>query len=149
AGGRADPAAVPLRAPVPAPGRPAARASVPLHPAAAWLQQAAQVARARDLPGYRAAGAPLAIVLRADPVVGLHSGSVRPVSRDPQALRAGRLGRLRLLRLALPLLLGIAALSALRPGRDARQLLPGTCERARTGGRRGDARACPRARPAL
>ena len=148
-GGRADPAAVPFRAAVPAPGRPAALPPVPLHPSAIGLQQAAAVARAGDLPGHRAPGPPLAVFLRSHPVAGLHAGPVRPTPRDPQALGAGRLGRLRLLSLAFALLLGTAALPALRPGRDAGQLLPGTRERARTRGRRGAAGARPRARTAL
>jgi hypothetical protein len=79
---------------------------------------------ATDLPGHRAAGQDLPVVLRSDPAAGLHAGAVRPVARDPQTLRAGRVGRLRLLRLAFPLLLGIAALSAVRAGRNAGQLLP-------------------------
>ena len=49
----------------------------------------------------------------------LHPGRVRPVPGDRQALGPGRLGRVRLLRLALPLLLGAAAAPAVHPARAA------------------------------
>ena len=102
----------------------------------------------RDLPGHQPPGQDLAIVLRPAQTVGLHTGAVRPVARDGQAVRAGRLGCLRLLRQPLALLLGAAPVFAVRGGRDAGQLLPRSGQRARTGRRRGAARAGPPRRAA-
>ena len=61
----------------------------------------------------------LAVVRRQPAPAGLHAGPVRPVARDRQAQRAGRQRRLRLLRQPQPLLLGLSALPAVRPGRHA------------------------------
>ncbi len=62
--------------------------------------------------GDRPLGAQLAVVRRPAQAAGLHAGAVRRLARDGQALRAGRLCRLRLLRQPLALLLGPAAVSA-------------------------------------
>ena len=67
-------------------------------------------------------------------------GSLRPVAGDGQTVRPGRLRRLRLLRLALPLLLGVPALPRLLPRRDAARLLPRPRQRGRTRGCRSAAR---------
>ena len=49
----------------------------------------------------------------------LDPGRVRPVAGDRPPLRSGRLGRVRLLRLPLPVLLGTAAAPGLHPARPA------------------------------
>lgn len=54
---------------------------------------------------------------------GLHTRGVRPVSRDRQASSPGRLGRVRLLRLAFAVLLGPAAPPGLHPARTAYRCL--------------------------
>jgi hypothetical protein len=55
----------------------------------------------------------------------LHPGGVRPLPRDGQAFGPGRLGRLRLLRLPLALVLGVAAAPGLYPARPAGRLRAG------------------------
>ena len=46
---------------------------------------------------------------------GLHAGAVRDVAADGEAVRAGRLGRIRVLRLAFPVLLGHCACTRSAP----------------------------------
>ena len=60
---------------------------------------------------------------------------------DGQAVRAGRVGRLRVLRGAFALVLGPEAVPAHHPGRDARRLVPGQPEDRGTRGGRRAARA--------
>jgi Transposase DDE domain len=68
---------------------------------------------------HRPPGADLAVVLRPPQAHRFDPRAVRPVARDRQALRARRPRRLRLVRRALPLFLGLQALPAVRTGCDA------------------------------
>jgi hypothetical protein len=55
---------------------------------------------------------------------GLHPGGMRPLPRDRQTLRPGRLGRIRLLPQPRPLLLGPAPAPGLHPSGPAHRLRP-------------------------
>jgi hypothetical protein len=60
-------------------------------------------------------------------------GAVRRVPGDRQAIRAGRMGALRLLRRAFALVLGTEAVPNHHPGQDARRLVPGRPQDRRPG----------------
>lgn len=89
-----------------------ARASVSLPAPAVGLQQAAQYRRTADQSRDRGPGQADADLARRSAADRLHSAALRGLSRDRQALRAGRSRRLRLLPQPLAVLPGIPALPA-------------------------------------
>ena len=74
----------------------------------------------------------------------LDAGRVRPLAGDRETLRPGRVGRVRLLRLALPLLLGPAAAPGVHPARAAGRLGADRRQGRRTRNPARDARRRPR-----
>ena len=77
----------------------------------------------------------------------LDPGRVRPLPRDRPALRSGRLGRVRLLRLTLPVLLGAAAAPGLHPARPAHRLGADRRQSRRTPRPAPTSSPAPRSRP--
>ncbi len=77
----------------------------------------------------------------------LDPGRVRPFPRDGQAFGPGRVGRVRLLRQPLPVLLGAAAAPAVHPARSPGRVRPGRGEGRRAPDPAGDLRSRPRTCP--
>ena len=67
---------------------------------------------------------------------GCHAGAVRYLPGDGQTLGSGRVGGLRVLRVAFALVLGAEAVPGHHRGRDAGRVVPGQPETRRTRGRR-------------
>ena len=136
-GGGAGAAGRPVGAPLAAAVLRPARAPVPLPAQAAGLSQAAEGGRAAAGRGDGLPGPRVPVVARPGPADRCHPGAVRHLAGDRQAVRAGRVGGLRLLRGAFALVLGPEAVPAHHPGRDAGGLVPGQPEdRGTRGGRR-------------
>src|SRR3984893_1353773 len=142
-GGRPGAAGRPLGAPLAAPVLRPARAPVPLPAQATRLPQAAESRRSLTGRGDGPPGPP--VTLMAGPSAAYPPPPRAPRYRagDGPAVRAGRVGWLRVLRRAFPLVLGAEAVPDHCPGRDARRLVPGQPEDRRTRGSRRTARACP------
>ena len=105
-----------------------ARAPVPLPAEPARLSQAAQGGRAAAGRGDGLPGPRGAVVARPGAADRRHPGAVRELAGDGPPVRAGRVGRLRLLRGACALVLGPEAVPGHHPGRDAGGLVPGQPE---------------------
>ena len=112
-------------------------------PTAARLQQAADRGRAVAGHGDHPPGHGQPVVVRRPAPDRRHPGPLRHLPGDGGALGPGRARRLRLLRLALPVLLGLQAVPARRPRRDADRVVPGRPEDRRTRGVPGPARPSP------
>ena len=101
--------------------RHARNASAPLVPVPAEPARVQQAAAGRcrpDLGGDPGPGRGHQLVDRRRVGSGLHPGRMRPIP-ETATLRAGRMGRIRVLRLTFALLLGTAAASDRHPGRPA------------------------------
>ena len=122
---------------------------VPLPAPAAGLQQAAACRTATDQNGDPGPGPRQRLLVRQPLDCRLHPDPLRHVPPDSATLGPGRLGRLRLLRLAFAVLLGTAAVPGVYPGRDADPVGAGQPEDRRTRGPGRDARTRrrPRRRP--
>src|SRR6516165_6785381 len=105
-GGGAGAARRPVRASLAADVLRATGAPVPVPAQAAGLSQAAEGGRAAAGRGDRSPGPPVALVVRPGAADRRHPGAVRHLAGDRQALRAGRVGPLWLLRGAFALVLG-------------------------------------------
>ena len=95
------------------------RGAFPYLPHQAWLQQAAARLAAPGQAGNPGPGRGQRLLVRQRVDRRFHPRGVRPVAACGPALRDGRVGELRLLRLPFPLVLGAAAVPDLHPGRDA------------------------------
>ena len=148
-GGGAGAAGRPQRAPLAAAVLRAARAPVPVPAETARLPQAAEGSRAAAGRGDRSPGPPVAVLVRPGAADRRDPGAVRRLPGDGPALRAGRVGALRLLRGAFALVLGAEAVPDHHPGRDAGGVVPGRPEDRRTRGcRRAAGLRRPHRRPA-
>src|SRR5512135_207365 len=116
-GGGAGAAGCPQRASLAADVLRAARAPVPVPAETAWLPQAAQSCGAAAGRGDRSPGPAVAVLVRPGTADRRHPGAVRQLAGDRQALGAGRMGALRVLRRAFPVLPGAEAVPAHHPGR--------------------------------
>ncbi len=153
-GGGAGPVRVHLRGPLAAARPRPAAIPVPLPAPAARLQQAAAGLRRPGPARHPGVGRRHHAVDRRRVGRRLHPGRVRSLPGDGATLGAGRLGRVRLLRLPLPLLLGAAAAPAVHAGRPARRLRAHRRQSRRTPDAAGHLRRRPRpgrrpARPIL
>jgi hypothetical protein len=144
-GGRPGAAGRPVGAPLAADVLRPARAPVPVPAETAGLPQAAQGGRAAAGHGAGLPGPRVPVVARPGPADRRHPRALRHLAGDGPPLRAGRMGRLRVLRGALALVLGAEAVPDHHPGRDARGLVPGQPQARGTRGRR---RGCSRTPPA-
>ena len=144
-GGGAGAAGRPVGAPLAAAVLRPAGAPVPVPAAASpaitsGSRRRAAAGRGDGLPGPR-----VPVVARPGAADRRHPGAVRELAGDGQAIRAGRVGRIRILRGAFALVLGPEAVPGHDPGRDAGGLVPGQPEDRRT---RGGRRSCWRTPPA-
>jgi hypothetical protein len=114
---------------------------VPVPAETARLPQAAQGGRAAAGRGDGSPGSPVAVLVRPGAADRCDAGAVRGLAGDGAAVRAGRMGALRLLRGPFALVLGAEAVPDHHPGRDARGLVPGRPEDRRARGCRRAARA--------
>jgi len=124
-GGGAGAAGCPVGASLAAAVLRPARALVPLPAASAWLSQAAQGRSAAAGGGDGLPGPGGAVLARPGAADRCHPGAVRHLPRDGQAVRAGRVGRLWLLRRPFALVLGAEAVCDHHPRWDAGGLVPG------------------------
>ena len=117
--------------------RPGWRAPVPLPAEAAGLPQAcSKDAPAAAVPRRSGTGAAVPVVVRPAAADRRHPGAVRHLAGDGQALRPGRVRRLRLLRRHSRYYWGLRLYLIYHPGRDADHVVPGQPEDRRTRGRR-------------